>query len=208
MKDGTRSIRQCLTPFLPVLLVLVGWFTVGSVWTHGFAAFTSFSAARAAAGPLPRQAPPFAVIDHAGRNLDLGGEAIAFRMVQPMYLHCADACPVAMSRLHDLAHTLSDIPPNRLQVISVSVDSDSPEQMRLAWEARGSPSNWSFVAPVAGAGDESLRDLGVWLYRRADGIVNHSVDIFVIDPAGQVVRILSADDDVERLAAAMREVLG
>jgi len=207
MSDAARSTRHRLTPFLSVMVVLVGWVAVGAVWTHGFAAFTSFSAARVAAGPLPRPAPSFAVIDHEGRNLDLGSAATAFRMVQPMYLSCTTACPIAMSRLHHLAHLLSDIPPERLQAVSVSVDNDPTDAMRSAWEAHGSPANWSFVTPVDGAGDRELRDLGVWLYRRADGLVDHSVDIFVIDPAGQVVRILSVDDDVEQLAATMREVV-
>jgi protein SCO1/2 len=189
--------------------VVVGaWIALGAWWTHGYSAFTAFSAAVAAAGPLPRPAPRFVVIDQAGRTIDLGARDGAYRLIQAMYLRCPDICPLAMSRLQRLAAALSDVSPSRLRAVSVSVDRDPPDRLRAVWEAYGSPSNWSFVTPVDGAGDEALLDLGIWLYRRPDGLINHGVDIFVIDPEGRVVGILPANEDLDRLAAAVREIAG
>ena len=138
----------------------------------------------------------------------LGARDGAYRLVQAMYLRCPDICPLAMSRLQRLAAALSDVPPSRLQAVSVSVDRDAPDRLRAVWEAYGSPPNWSFVTPADGAGDEALLDLGIWLYRRPDGLINHGVDIFVLDPEGRVVRILPANEDLDRLAAAAREMAG
>ena len=194
--------------WLPAAMVAGAWIVLGAWWTHGYAAFTAFSAAVAAAGPLPRPAPRFDVVDQGGRTLALGARDGGYRLVQAMYLRCPDICPLAMSRLQRLAAALSDVPPSRLRAVSVSVDRDPPDRLRAVWEAYGSPPNWSFVTPAGGAGDEPLLQLGIWLYRRPDGLINHGVDIFVIDPEGRVVRILPANEDLDRLATAVREVVG
>ncbi len=206
MTGGPRPPRW--RAYAPVVLVGAGWIALGAGWTHGFTAFTSFSAAAVAPGPLPRPAPVFAVIDHEGRGLDLGAAGAPYRLVQAMYVSCPDICPLAMSRLQRLAAKLSDLPASRLVAVSVSVNRDSPERLREVREAYGSPANWSFVTPAEGNGDEALRRLGIWLYRRPDGLINHGVDIFVLDPAGRVVRILPADEELDRLAAILREILG
>lgn len=194
--------------WLPAAMVAGAWIVLGAWWTHGYATFTAFSAAVAAAGPLPRPAPRFDVVDQGGRTLDLGARDGGYRLVQAMYLRCPDICPLAMSRLQRLAAALSDVPPSRLRAVSVSVDRDPPDRLRAVWEAYGSPPNWSFVTPAGGAGDEPLLQLGIWLYRRPDGLINHGVDIFVIDPEGRVVRILPANEDLDRLATAVRGVVG
>lgn len=209
MKHEPRPSRPLrLLAWLPAAVVVGAWIALGAWWTHGYSAFTAFSAAVAAAGPLPRPAPHFEVIDEGGRTIDLGARDGAYRLVQAMYLRCPDICPLAMSRLQRLAAALSDVSPSRLRAVSVSVDRDPPDRLRAVWEAYGSPSNWSFVTPVDGAGDEALLDLGIWLYRRPDGLINHGVDIFVIDPEGRVVGILPANEDLDRLAAAVREIAG
>lgn len=209
MKDG-RSLSRSrrLGAYLPAAMAAGTWIALGAWWTHGFAAFTSFSAAVEAAGPLPRPAPRFDVIDQEGRSLDLGARGTGYRLVQVMYLNCPDVCPMAMSRLRRVAAALSDVPPSRLRAVSVSADGDPPERLRTAWEAYGSLPNWSFVTPAEGAGGDPFRELGVWVFRRPDGLINHGLDIFLIDPEGRVVRILSADEDPERLTAMVREAVG
>jgi len=204
-RPGSRKAGS----YLPVILVAGAWIALGAWWTHGFSAVTSFSAARVAPGPLPRPAPRFEVIDQAGREFDLGAEEGGFRLVQAMYLRCPDVCPIAMSRLQRLAAALSDIPPSHLRAVSISVDRDTPDRLRTVWEAYGAPSNWSFVTPADGTrDDELLRQLGIWVYRRPDGLINHGVDIFVIDPTGSVVRILSADEGLDQLASSVRGIVG
>ncbi len=203
-----RSRSRRVRTALPVVLVAGAWLALAAWWTHGFTAFTFFSAAMAEAGPLPRPAPRFPVIDQAGRRLDLGAADGRFRLVQAMYVRCPDLCPLAMSRLQRLAARLADVPPERLMTVSVSVDHDPPDRLHTVWKAYGAPANWTFVTPAEEDGDEALRALGIGIYRRPDGLINHAVDIFVIDPEGRVVRILPADEDLAKTAAAVREVIG
>lgn len=207
MRRDPHPVLHRLRAFVPVA-VFGAWIAIVTGWTHGFTAFTSFSAAVEAAGSLPRPAPQFALIDQEGRHLDLGARESGYRLVQVMYLGCHDACPVAMARLQDVVTALADVPVDRLRAVSVSADRDSPAMLRSAWERFGSPPNWSFATPAAGSGDEAFRELGVWVHRRSDGLINHGVDIFLIDPDGQVVAILPAADDPARLTAAVREAIG
>jgi len=208
MDTPSRSRWLRVRTYLPVVLVAGAWIALAAWWTHGFSAFTSFSAAVAEAGPLPRTAPRFEVVDQQGHRLDIGARDTKYRLVQAMYMRCPDACPIAMSRLQRLAVMLDDIAPDRLMAVSVSVDRDPPDRLRSVWQAYGSPANWSFVTPVDGGGDEPLRKLGVFVYRRPDGLINHGVDIFMIDPAGDVIRVLPASEDLDRMAAIVREALG
>ena len=115
MHEPRASRPRRLMTWLPATMVAGAWFVVGAWWTHGFTAFTAFSAAVAAAGPLPRSAPRFEVIDQGGRTIDLGARDGGYRLVQAMYLRCPDICPLAMSRLQRLAAALSDVPPSRLR---------------------------------------------------------------------------------------------
>ena len=85
MHEPRASRPRRLVTWLPAAMVAGAWFVVGAWWTHGFTAFTAFSAAVAAAGPLPRSAPRFEVIDQGGRTIDLGARDGGYRLVQAMY---------------------------------------------------------------------------------------------------------------------------
>lgn len=186
------------------VLVLGVWVWLAAWWTHGFRAFTSFSYARVAAGPLPRLAPPLRAIDEHSEHWDVAAPGDAYRLVQAMYLGCPDVCPIAMGRLGSVSRYLADLVPGRLRVVSLSIDHDPPAALRGMWVAHGSHAGWSMASLEDDPVEPTLRRLGVYMFRRRDGIINHGLDIFLLDPKGVVVDVLSPDDDPEAIANRVR----
>lgn len=184
------------------------WLLIIGAWTHGFQAFTSFSAAVAAAGPLPRRAPSLPVVDEQGERWDLGAPSAQYRLVQAMYLNCPEACPIAMAGTGRLASQLKDLIPGRLRVVSLSIDNDPPEALRGMWAAHGSHAGWSMAALTTSPVEPPLEQLGVFMFRRSDGLINHGLYLFLIDPSGEVVDVFSPDDDMGAVARQIRARLG
>lgn len=189
-----------LMPLAPLLLVvaIVGW------WTHGLRAFTSYSAALIEAGPLPRQAPALRFVDAAGKIEDAARGQQRFRLVNFFYARCPGACPLAMGRIHHIQTALGDLVPDQVRIVSLSFDHDSPEQIHAMWVAHGEPASWTMGVLVDPRPEELLRPLGVLIIRREDGLINHSVDLFLIDAEGQVRAVFSPDDAPELVASTIR----
>ncbi len=196
--------RNGATFLAPALVVLFGG-ALFAWWTHGFRAFTNFSAARIAAGPIPRQAPALPVIDQNGATWDVAAPSSEFRLVQAMYLNCPDACPIAMSKLGKVATILArDAIPPKLRIVSISVDHDSPEDLLEMWDAHGAHAAWTMASLTETNLDPTLAKLGVWVFRRPDGIINHGLDTYLLDPTGTIIRIYTADDRIEDIVAELR----
>lgn len=185
-------------------VALGAWLVLAMWWTHGFRAFTSFSAARIGAGAVPRPSPPLPVLDERGERWDVAAQSDRYRLVQAMYLGCPDVCPVAMARLGLIIRHLPEIVPGRLQVISLSVDHDPPAALQAMWTAHGSPQGWTMASLVDGPPEATMKRLGVWMQRRRDGLINHGLDLVLLDPAGEIVDVLSPDDDPVAIADRIR----
>ncbi|HWV39954.1 MAG TPA: SCO family protein [Vulgatibacter sp.] len=194
-----------LRSLVPVAVAAVCLVALAS-WTHGFRAFTSFSAARVGAGQLPRPAPPLEAVDEQGVRFDVAEPGPSLRLVQAMYLRCPDVCPVAMARLSLIRRSLGELAPERVRIVSLSVDADPPSALRDMWRAHGSPRGWTMASLVGDAVEETLERLGIWVFRRKDGLINHATDILLLDREGRVVRVFSADEDPEAIAEQVREL--
>ncbi|MEO8601308.1 MAG: SCO family protein [bacterium] len=194
--------RQALWNLVPLLVgfgvvAILGW------WTHGLNAFTSYSATLIEAGPLPRRAPPLRFIDTTGEIVDATRGEPPYRLVQFFYARCPDACPLAMGRIPRIEAALGDLVPTRVRILSLSFDHDSPELLREMWIAHGRPAGWT-IAPLADSHpEESLRRLGVLVIRRDDGLINHSLDLFLLDSEGRVRAVFSPDDTAAAIASAI-----
>jgi protein SCO1/2 len=201
--NPTRGPLKVVGTLAPLALVLffvavLGW------WTHGLKAFTSYSAALIEAGPLPRQAPALRYVDAAGKVEDAARAQPRFRLVNFFYARCPEACPLAMGRIHRIQAALGDLVPGQVRIMSLSFDDDSPEQIQQMWVAHGEPASWTMGVLVDPHHDELLRRLGVLVIRRRDGLINHSLDLFVIDSEGQVRAVFSPDDPPEFVAHTIR----
>ncbi len=210
LASSAEPARPSHTPVwnLVPLLVLFGVVAILGWWTHGLKAFTSYSAALLEAGPLPRQAPPLRYIEtDTGEILDATRTEPAYRLVQFFYANCPAACPLAMGRIHGIKTALGDLMPTQVQIISLSFDHDSPEALREMWVSHGRQADWNIASLVDPRPEELLRRLGVLVIRRGDGLINHSLDLFLLDPRGQVRAVFSPDDRPEHVASTIRGLI-
>jgi len=169
-------------------------------YTLGFSAFTVFTYTLKRAGTPPYPVPSLELVCHNGKRLNLSSlERSSF--VNFIYLHCLYGCPISLAKMFRLGKDL----PNGM-FISVSVDPrrDSLEDLKERWKAMGGFKNWYFCKPADRDWGEKIRSLGVWVYRRKDGLINHTLDIFLIG-GGKVLAVFPPEESVEEI---LREVKG
>ena len=210
---NTRWVVKALTrSIVPPLAMLAMWFGLLFWWTSGFSAFTTFSSALQAAGPLPRTSPAFEVRDQFGvthNTREFGGKYV---MLQFSYLSCGDVCPLVMGDFHRIHHALANRMPDELLLLTVSFDPlrDSTERLDSMWNHHGQPEGWYLMALTSALDDRiqaDLRSLGVWIERRDDGTFNHSAQAFLLDPQGQVVQVFEGPAYAGKVIAAIEERL-
>lgn len=191
-------------------LAIVGVFVFLGWWTYGFRAFTTDSAALAAAGPLPRMAPSLSFrqpTDGYGSLADYRGRYVLLTF---MYLHCPDVCHRVTARLHQALSELSGDPvPDRLVFLSLSLDPvrDSAVLLNEHWSLLDAPPGWIVGGLEDEDGrtqDEELARLGAWVTRPPNGEINHAASSFLIDPDGRVVAVFRPEVSADSLVTALR----
>lgn len=192
---------------LPVA-VLALWLALAGWLTHGFRCFTTYSAALAAAGPVPRPAPDFTFTDQAGATRRLSSLRDRWVLVNFLYLDCPAACPLVTAELGRIRDQLESRAPGAVELLSVDFEPDPPEKVRRMWLARGAPAGWTMGVLRPAEADAALRRFGVYVYRRPDGVINHALYLFLIDPAGAIRRVDAPDVGPAALATAIAGELG
>lgn len=198
--------------YLPAAAVLAGWITFAGWWTFGFRAFTTDSAALAAAGPLPRPASPLTFIDPAGDTTTLARYRGRYLLLTFMYLHCPGVCQLVTLRLQQARGELADAVPDRVLFLSVSLDPERDDSAALEhhWRALGSGAGWvagRLARPLDRRQLADLARLGVWVSRDPSGRIDHSASTFLLDPAGNVVEVFPPEVPAGALVAAVRRRL-
>lgn len=193
-------------------LALVGVVTLVGGWTHGFRAFTTDSAAIAAAGPMPRPAPPLRFWQLGGETSSLEAYRGRHVLLTFMYLHCPDVCHLVTARLQRAFGQLGELVPARMVFLSLSLDParDDPGALGEHWRGLGAGPGWVMGGVEAGGErrlDESLARLGVWVTRLPGGRINHAASSFLIDPDGQVVAVFRPEVSADSLVAALTAVV-
>lgn len=61
--------------------------------------------------------------------------------------------------------------------------------------------------PADGAVDRVAREFGIWIFAKADGTINHSADLFLIDPGGRIVRVISPQADGDQVGRDLADYL-
>lgn len=179
---------------LVCLLALSGGGGVLAAWTLGFSAFTSYSYALRSAGPLPRAAPDIAFIDQFGNQQRLAALHGRHVLLHVFYGSCFTVCPIAIEQLREAYAGLAAAQRERLVILSISVDRARDTTARLfeLWRNEGSVKGWIMAYPADVSIDRIWREFGIWVFARGDGTINHSADVFLIDPAGRIVQVLTA----------------
>lgn len=192
----TRALALAVVAFW---LALIGWVT------QGFSSFTTYSAALAEAGPIPRPAPDFGFTDQAGVAHRLRGFRGGWVLVNFLYLDCPTACPITTNKLSQVHEALEASMPGTVEFLSIDFEDDPRDRAREMWLAHGAPKHWSIGVISPGTASSTLRDYGVYVYRRPDGLINHGVYLFLIDPAGALRRAYTPEPGPAALARLITE---
>jgi cytochrome oxidase Cu insertion factor (SCO1/SenC/PrrC family) len=175
------------------VLVLAGGGGLVYAWTLGFSAFTSYSYALNKAGPLPRAAPDISFVDQFGNERQLASLRGRHVLLHVFYGSCLNICPIVIEELHEIYSDLAAPQRSKLVILSISVDSlrDTTERLRELWREEGAFEGWIMAQPADGSIDRVTKEFGIWVFAKSDGTINHSADLFLIDPGGSIVRVFS-----------------
>lgn len=194
---------------LPAAGILGAWLGLASWWTSGFRAFTTDAAALRSAGPLPRPAPRLVFRDAQGRLRTLAELRGRYILLTFMYLHCPDVCHLVTGRMHAARSGLGDLLPERLVLLSVSIDPARDSGVALAGPLHQVGDSVAWLAghltrPLDAAVRTELGTWGVWALRDATGRIKHAAYLFLVDPGGRVVRVFRPELPQDVLTDSIR----
>ena len=212
MPGNRQPIKIVPTRFMALLvclLLLGGGGGLVYAWTWGFSAFTSYSYALSKAGPLPRLAPDISFVDQFGHERQLASLRGRHVLLHVFYGSCLTICPIVIEELREVYSGLSAAQRSKLVIMSISVDSlrDTTERLLDLWREEGAFAGWIMAQPADNSIDRVTKEFGIWVFTKSDGTINHSADLFLIDPAGRIVRVISPQADNDRLRSDLEKYL-
>ncbi len=162
--------------------------------------------------PNPKQLNPFAVIDQSGQAFGLDQMRGKWSFLFFGYTHCPDVCPVTLSVLNQVQTKFNQKQKSdQLQTIFVTIDPQRDTARQLADYV--SYFNPAFIG-LSGSLEQvqSLSgQIGVVSMRGeefADGnyLMDHSASVFLIDPNGRLISILSAPHQPESILSRFEQI--
>lgn len=162
--------------------------------------------------PNPKSLQPFTTIDQNGREFGLGNLQGKWSFLFFGYTRCPDICPITLTIMDKVYKQLESMQQqSEVQMIFVSVDPerDTSEQLH----SYVSYFNKGFVG--LGGSLEQIqaltRQIGIAYFHEqptatGDYMVDHSASIFLIDPQGQLIAILSAPHQAEDILSRFLEI--
>jgi protein SCO1 len=156
------------------------------------------------AAPLPRDsiyALDAPLIDQSGHALQLADKRGRAQVVVMFYTSCSFICPTIIDTVQDLDRKLSVDERQRLGVLMISLDPqrDGPAALKATADKRQlDTSRWTLAQPR----QQDLRAiagvLGVRFRPLADGEVNHTGVLVLLDAEGRIVaRSVKTSGEVE-----------
>jgi cytochrome oxidase Cu insertion factor (SCO1/SenC/PrrC family) len=208
-REAAMILTKRFIGLLVCVSILGGGAALLGAWTLGFSAFTSYSYALVKAGPLPRAAPDISFVDQFGNERRLGSLRGRQVLLHVFYGTCLTICPIAIEDLRELYSDLSPAQRNKLVILSISVDSlrDTTERLHDLWLEEGAYEGWIMAQPADASIDQITTEFGIWVFAKSDGTFNHSADLFLIDPAGRIVRVFPLQSDNDRVRRELEKYL-
>ena len=136
-------------------------------------------------------APPFSLVDQAGRPLALADLAGRGLLVDFIYTQCTGPCPILTSTHVAAQRLLDPAVRERTRFVSITLDPeyDTPEVLAAHAKARGVDlEHWSFLTGPPDEVQAVVRSFGVGSTRNAQGEIDHLVVSFLIDQRGMIVK--------------------
>jgi protein SCO1 len=207
-------VMQARSQLLSLILVSVAvaaGVTASLVWRHPAPAQDLSTGMRLSPS---RTLPDFTLIDHRGRKFGLNQLRGHWTLMFFGYTNCPDFCPTTLTTLAALEKRLRAENGAQLpQVVFMSVDAkrDTPAQL-AGYVPYFNPDFIGVTAADQPAIEAVARQLGVGVVitPAKDGsyTVDHSGEIFVIDPNARLAAILTGPFTVQALAEDWRHLVG
>jgi protein SCO1/2 len=203
------TVRSKLLSLVFVCVLAAGGFVAASIWSPKAPLVLASGTILAPARPLA----DFSLIDNQGRSFGAANLRGHWSLMFFGYTDCPDYCPTTLTTLAALEKQLraakTVAPP---QVIFVSVDAkrDTPAQLNQ-FVPNFDPEFIGLTAASQPAIEALAKKWGVAvnIQYAANGnyIVDHSTEIFVIDPAGNLAAILTGPFTVDALQSDFRRIV-
>jgi protein SCO1/2 len=203
------TARSKLLSLVLVCVLAAGGFVAASIWSPKPPLVLASGTILAPARPLA----DFSLIDNQGRSFGAANLRGHWSLMFFGYTDCPDYCPTTLTTLAALEKQLraakTVAPP---QVIFVSVDAkrDTPAQLNQ-FVPNFDPEFIGLTAASQPAIEALAKKWGVAvnIQYAANGnyIVDHSTEIFVIDPAGNLAAILTGPFTVDALQSDFRRIV-
>jgi protein SCO1 len=203
------TARSKLLSLVFVCVLAAGGFVAAIIWSPKPPVVLASGTILAPARPLA----DFSLIDNQGRSFGAANLRGHWSLMFFGYTDCPDYCPTTLTTLAALEKQLraakTVAPP---QVIFVSVDAkrDTPAQLNQ-FVPNFDPEFIGLTAASQPAIEALAKKWGVAvnIQYAANGnyIVDHSTEIFVIDPAGNLAAILTGPFTVDALQSDFRRIV-
>ena len=150
-------------------------------------------AAQAAPAPLPRDSVyqlDARLTDQSGRALTLASRRGQPQLVVMFYTSCKFICPTIIDTVLDLDRKLDGAEKARLGVLLISLDAqrDDPAALKAVADKRGLDlARWTLAQPQPGDVRAIAGLLGVRYRVLADGELNHTGVLVLLDADGRIV---------------------
>ncbi len=154
-------------------------------------------------------APPFELIDQAGRTVSLRSLGDRVLLIDFIYTSCPGPCPVQTSNQVALQKRIPASMRDVVHFVSISIDPvvDQPEVLeRYALERGADLSNWSFLTGPIRVVSEIVRRWGVGSVRKEDGSIDHTLLAFLVHGGRVIERYTPRDAGTEKILAGVLDL--
>jgi len=125
------------------------------------------------------------------------------------FTSCPMICPTTMAMLRDLAQGLESLPPQaRPQVILITVDPQTDTPPVIGRYVAGFNPAFLGLTGTQSALDAVAQRFSVAFGRSANGTIDHSSTIYVVDPQGALAAVFTPPQSVAAIADDYRQLVG
>ena len=156
------------------------------------ASFALLVATGASAGALPGDSLyrlDIALVDQDGHGFRLGERRGKPRLISMFYTSCQYVCPLIIDTLRKTQDALARDGGNKLDIVLVSFDPrrDTPVRLKQVFGERKLDAHWTLARTDAASVRKLAAVLDIQYRALANGDVNHSSAITLLDADGRIV---------------------
>jgi protein SCO1 len=138
----------------------------------------------------PKQAPPLALRNYLGEQVNINSYRGKAVLVTFLYTHCPDVCPLIAANLRVAQNEMGAATAAKVQVIAVSVDprGDTPQTVATFLKEHGMTGRMKYLIGSPKELGKVWQAWGVGSERDAQqpDVVNHSALVYGIDASGKM----------------------